>query len=207
MEERARPGAGLYPSVRISALLTTDWRDQGCAEAARGAPTKRTDRFSGYVSALEMSSHERVKSQSASGVRALLTSISEEMNSPAVRSKASSKAMIPASRHAAARTRSSSGSSARRPAPWYEHQPAGAGDLPRPRRAGPDEHEAVALEQHERLRDEVRARFLTACYRPLPALHERPSELHCKSRFDNCSATRDLAHYPQCYRRAACELD
>jgi hypothetical protein len=98
MEERARPGAGLYPSVRISALLTTDWRDQGCAEAARGAPTKRTDRFSGYVSALEMSSHERVKSQSASGVRALLTSISEEMNSPAVRSKASSKAMIPASR-------------------------------------------------------------------------------------------------------------
>jgi len=37
-----------------------------------------------------------------------------------------------------------------------EHQSAGRGDLPRPRRAGRDQNEAVALEQHERLRDEVR---------------------------------------------------
>jgi len=46
---------------------------------------------------------------------------------------------------------------ARRAASWCEHQPAGGGDLPRPRRAGRDQDEAVALEQHQRLCDEVRA--------------------------------------------------
>jgi hypothetical protein len=46
---------------------------------------------------------------------------------------------------------------ARRAASWCEHQPAGGGDLPRPCRAGRDQDEAVALEQHERLCHEVRA--------------------------------------------------
>jgi hypothetical protein len=57
----------------------------------------------------------------------------------------------------------------RRAAPWCEHEPARGGDLPRPRRAGRDEHEAVALEQHERLRDEVRA--------PLPRRGTRRGDL------------------------------
>ena len=44
-----------------------------------------------------------------------------------------------------------------RAAAWCEHQPPGRGDLPRPRRASGDQDEAVALEQHERLCDEVRS--------------------------------------------------
>jgi hypothetical protein len=43
-----------------------------------------------------------------------------------------------------------------RTAAWCEHQPVGRGDLPRPRRAGRDQDETVAVEQHECLRDEVR---------------------------------------------------
>jgi predicted nucleotidyltransferase len=39
----------------------------------------------------------------------------------------------------------------RRAALWCEHQLAGGVDVPRPRRAGHDEH--AALEQHERLRE------------------------------------------------------
>ena len=46
---------------------------------------------------------------------------------------------------------------ARRAAAWGEHLAAGGGDLPRARRAGRHEHEAVTLEQHERLGHEVRA--------------------------------------------------
>ena len=45
---------------------------------------------------------------------------------------------------------------ARGPAARCEHQPAGGGDLPRPRRAGGGEDEAVALEQHERRGHELR---------------------------------------------------
>ena len=45
-----------------------------------------------------------------------------------------------------------------RAAAWREHQPAGGGHLPRSCRAGRDQDEAVALEQHECLCHEVRAR-------------------------------------------------
>jgi len=55
------------------------------------------------------------------------------------------------------RSAADDGPLARRAAAWCEHQPAGGGDLPRARRSGRDEHQAVALEQHERLRHEVRA--------------------------------------------------